>query len=348
VPDPPHPLRLPDQNAPSSWPAPQPAVPGQGLTRRSWQSPEPWQSPRPWLEDEPWPQDTSWPAAGQTADVAQAGSPPVAGQPVSPPAAGPAAGPAVTARTDTRRRRRGLFLLLLALALAGLAAAMAGVVVQLLPRTFSTAQKQQIMAWEMGKRWRQWPAGEIFPPTVHYQVSSLALSGPRGLTLAAHRAGIASQASCPAATDPAAAKVLLSHGCTEVLRATYTDATQSLAVTVGVAVLPSPAAARAALRDLPPMDGSRLASGLRAVPFRHTLVARFGNRQRQLSWDRAAGPYLVFATAGYADGRRRVNQSSNLYATAEMVGLESGTGGWVAAHLGAAPPPPRCPGGPAC
>jgi hypothetical protein len=265
-----------------------------------------------------------------------------------PPAAGPAGGPAGTARIDSRRRRRGLFLLLLALALAGLAAALTGLVVQVLPRTFSAAQKQQITAWEMGKRWRQWPAGAIFPPAVRYQIPAQALNGPSGLTLTGYRAGIASQASCPAATDPAAAKVLLSHGCSVVLRATYTDATQSLAVTVGVAVLPSPAAARAAQRELPGIDGSRLTPGLRAVPFRHTLVARFGDRQRQLSWDRAAGPYLVLATVGYADGRRRVNESSNLYATAEMVGLERGIGGWVAAHLGAAPPPPRCPGGPGC
>jgi hypothetical protein len=298
----------------------------------------------------PW--GASWPADGPLTGGQSAGGlslgPPAAGLPAGPPAAAPAAGPASTARKDTRRRRRGLFLLALALALAGLAAALTGVVVQLLPRTFSAAQKQQIMAWEMGKRWRLWPAGEIFPPTVHYQIPALALSGPSGLTLGASRAGVAHQASCLAATDPAVAKVLLSHGCTAVLRATYTDATQSLAVTVGVAVLPSPAAVRAALRGLPSISGGRLTPGLRAEPFRHTLVARFGNRQRQLSWDRAAGPYLVFATVGYADGRRRVNESSNLYATAEMVGLENGIGGWVAAHLGATPPPPRCPGGPAC
>ncbi len=241
-----------------------------------------------------------------------------------------------------------MYLLLLGLALAGLAAALTGVVVQLLPRTFSAAQKQQIMAWEMGRRWRLWPAGEIFPPAVHYQIPAPALGGPTGLTLAARRVGIASQAPCLAATDPAVAKVLLRHGCTAVLRATYIDATQSLAVTVGVAVLRSPPAARAALRSLPGLNGQRLAPGLRAVPFRHTLVTRFGDRQRQLSWDRAAGPYLVFATVGYADGRRRVNESSDLYASAEMVGLENGIGGWVAAKLGAVPPPAQCPGGPAC
>ena len=41
------------------------------------------------------------------------------------------------------------------------------------------------------------------------------------------------------------------HGCLAVLRATYDDATQSLAVTVGVVVLPGPAAARASLHALP-------------------------------------------------------------------------------------------------
>lgn len=267
-----------------------------------------------WLPSEPWPED----------------------EPVS------------SARRDTRRWRRGLYLLLLVLALTGLAAALTGVVVQLLPRTFSAAQKQQITAWAMGKRWRLWSAGEIFPATVHYQIPGPALSGPSGLTLTAHRVGIASQAQCRAATDPAAAAVLLSHGCTAVLRATYIDATQSLAVTVGVAVLRSPAAARAALRGLPSTTGGHVAPGLRAEPFRRTLVTRFGDRQRQLSWERAAGPYLVFATVGYADGRHRVNESSDLYASAEMVGLEDGVGGWVAARLGAAPPPPECPGGPAC
>jgi hypothetical protein len=84
------------------------------------------------------------------------------------------------------------------------------------------------------------------------------------------------------------------------------------------------------------------------VSFRRTTVARFGDRQRQLASSRADGPYLVFATVGYADGRPRVHETANAYATAEMESLEDGIGGWVATHLGAAPPPPHCPGGPAC
>jgi hypothetical protein len=84
------------------------------------------------------------------------------------------------------------------------------------------------------------------------------------------------------------------------------------------------------------------------VSFHRTPVAWFGSRQRQLSSVQRVGPYLVFTTVGYADGRRRVHEAANLYATEEMTGLEDGVGGGVASHLGAAPPPPACPGGPAC
>ena len=153
------------------------------------------------------------------------------------------------------------------------------------------------------------------------------------------------QAHCRAATDPAVAALLTRHGCLAVLRATYDDATQSLAVTVGVAVLPGVGAANASGRALP--GGNDLRPGVRTVPFRRTVVARFGNRQRQLSLDRVAGPYLVFVTVGYADGRRR-QPGANPYAKSEMLSLADGIMGWVASHLGASPPPPRCPGAPAC
>jgi len=238
-------------------------------------------------------------------------------------------------------------LAVLSLSLVGLLAASAGLVVQLLPRTFNTAQKQQIISWEMGKRWRTWPAAQIFPDSLQYPVPGSALGGA-DLPLAAHRIGIARQASCHAATDPAVARVLARYGCLAALRATYDDATHSLAVTVGVVVLPSPATASAAQHALPGQHGNGSRPGVRAVSFHRTPVARFGNRQRQLSSVRRAGPYLVFTTAGYADGRRRVHEAANLYAMAEMLGLEGGVGGGVARHLGAAPPPPACPGGPAC
>lgn len=273
---------------------------------------------------------------------------PVPRRPFSPPV--PVTGASEylpTQRTASRPRHKGLLLAVLSLSLVGLLAATAGLVVQLLPRTFNTAQKQQIIAWDLGKRWRTWPAAKIFPDSIQYPVPGNALGGA-DLSLAAHRIGIARQASCHTATDPAVARVLARYGCLAVLRATYADATQSLAVTVGVAVLPTPAAARASQSALAGQHGNGPRPGVRVVSFRRTPVARFGNRQRQLSSVKRAGPYLVFTTVGYADGRRRVHEAANLYATAEMLGLEGGVGGWVAGHLGAAPPPPACPGGPAC
>jgi hypothetical protein len=233
----------------------------------------------------------------------------------------------------------------LVLALAGVAVSAVGLAAQILPRSFSTAQRQQIVGWEMGKRWRTWPAAEIFPNSVGYQVLGPVLGTPTGLKLVAQRIGIARQARCRAATDLVVAKVLIQRGCLTVLRATYDDATQSLAVTVGIAVLPGVGAAAAAGRALP--GGNGLGAGVRAVPFRHTIAARFGDAERQLSLDQVAGPYVVFAAVGYADGRHR-QTGANPYARSEMLGLADGIVEWVASHLGASPPLPRCPGAPAC
>ena len=234
----------------------------------------------------------------------------------------------------------------LMLGLVGLAASAVGIVVQVLPRQFSTAQQQQIIAWEIGKRWRTWTAAQIFPATVAYQVSGFGPGEGAGLRLTAYRIGIAGQAPCQAATDPSVARVLARHGCVAVLRATYGDATGALAVTVGIVVLATPASANASLKALPRSTGP--APGIRAVRFAHTLAAQFGDLQRQVSWVGNEGPYLVMSTVGYADGRRRVQESANPYIKDEMVSVAHGIGNLVGSRLGAPPPPPRCPGAPEC
>jgi hypothetical protein len=157
--------------------------------------------------------------------------------------------------------------------------------------------------------------------------------------------GIAPQATCRAATQNAAARVLAQNGCTAVLRATYEDTTQTLAVTIGVAVLPGESAAQKSAVALG-KPGDR--PGIRAVPFRRTATARFGDRSQKLSWDKVAGSYLVLATVGYADGRPWLTRGGDTYTQAELLGLASGAGQHVAAALGAVPPPPQCPGNPAC
>ncbi len=169
-------------------------------------------------------------------------------------------------------------------ALAGLAISVAAVAVHLLPRSFSPAQQQQIVGWEMGKRWRTWPAGRIFPARIPYQIPAASLDSGTVVRLDARRVGIARQASCQAATDPAAWRVLARHGCQAVLRATYQDSTGTFAVTVGVAVLPGLSQASSSGRDLP------TGSGVRTVRFGRTLVAGFGDAARQLSSAIAAGP----------------------------------------------------------
>src|SRR5262249_52522259 len=158
------------------------------------------------------------------------------------PVTGPSGHPPAQ-RTAPRPRHRGLMLAVLTLSLVGLVAATAGGGVELLPRRFRGAPEQQITGWGTGKRWRAWAAAEVLPGSIQSPVPGQALGGA-DLTLTAHRVGIARQASCHAATDPAVARVLARYGCVAMLRATYDDATQSLAVTVGIAVLPSPAVAR--------------------------------------------------------------------------------------------------------
>lgn len=240
---------------------------------------------------------------------------------------------------------------------AGLLAGLAGLVVsagaaaiQFLPRHFSTAQRNQIMAWEVGKRWRSWPAGRIFPSAIGYELPGSAFGGGRSLALRAHRVGIAPQASCRDATARAAGRVLVKRGCVAVLRATYQDTTQTFAVTVGVAVLPAtPAAAAPAARAA---SALRKSGGpqpwLRAVSFRHTATAHFAGPGHKVAWSHAAGPYLVLATVGYADGRPWLSQGHDTYTEAEMTSLADGVGHWVAGSLGATPPVPHCPGSPGC
>jgi hypothetical protein len=228
--------------------------------------------------------------------------------------------------------------------LAGLVLSAEAAAVQFLPRSFSQAQRQQIMSWEVAKRWRSWPAGRIFPSAIGYQLPASAFGGGSPLALRAERVGIAHQASCRHATARPASRVLALRGCVAVLRATYQDSTQTLAVTVGVAVLPSSAArAAATLRR----DGASQA-WLRAVSFRRTATAHFAGPGHKVGWARAAGPYLVLATVGYADGRPWLSQGHDTYTEAELNSLAAGVGQSVASRLGAPPPVPHCPGSPGC
>ncbi len=256
------------------------------------------------------------------------------------------------------RRRLGLTVAMLILALCGIAGSVIGMTNQLLPRRFTAVQQRQIMAWEMARRWRTTPAGKLFPAEVAYRLPGTALNSASGIELIATRLGIARQQGCAATTDRAAARILGRLGCTAMLRATYADPTDSMVVTVGVAVLPDKAAASAAAGDLSaagsvaagtsPAAGSQLRPGIRPAAFPGTLAAGFGSAQRQLSWDTSDGPYLIMAAAGYADRRPRVLMSSDAYADQEMRSFADGVASAVGVPLGVLPAVPHCPGGPGC
>ena len=150
------------------------------------------------------------------------------------------------------RGRRAAALIALVLGLAGFVISATGMATQLLPRRFSAAQQQQIENWEIAGRWQQLTAGQIFPASVSYQLSAEVLQDATPLNLNALRVAIAPQSGCgTGVTTAAAASVLRHDGCKAVLRATYADATGSYVMTVGVAVLPSAAAAAKATRAWP-------------------------------------------------------------------------------------------------
>ena len=234
----------------------------------------------------------------------------------------------------------------LVLGVAGLAVALTGIAFQLLPRQFTLEQQRQISDWEVGKLWRTLPAGAIFPASLNYAVPT-AVSDDSKLRLTAARIGIASQASCAAAMDPAAmGAVLARHGCEAMLRATYIDGTGTYVITVGVAAMPGSSQAKAAERELAGVGGT--GAGVRTAPVAGSLAAAFTDSRRQFSAITPAGPYVVFYTIGYTDDRPRVPVTADNYADAEMTAAGQGVAHAVASKVDGPVATPHCPGTPGC
>ena len=257
-----------------------------------------------------------------------------------------------------RRGRRTAAIIALILGLVGFAVSMTGVAIQLLPRQFTASQQRQIEAWEVMRRWQTMPAGQIFPASISYPLSAQVLQDALPLDLDALRVSIAPQQSdcAKAVTSTAAGAVLRKDGCEAVLRATYVDATRSYVMTVGVAVLPTEAAAArvgsslaqtrlAAARDA--VGVGRLPAGVLVVRFRGA-AARLYDYNRQISASFTAGPYVVMYAAGYSDSRPRVPVTQDAYSDDEMTSMAQGVAHSVANTLAASPAPPHCPGTPGC
>ena len=200
-----------------------------------------------------------------------------------------------------------------------------------LNRSPTAAERSAAAAEAVALRWRSWRAGQIFPAGLVYT----APDHPAGHAL---RVGIAARSSCAAGLDAAAARAAAVSGCRAVLRASYTDQLRGVVFTVGVAAFPAPRGASAFLHRLAGNtirrgDPGRVAgaggaagtaahgtavfigylqdlpaagpgsSGVHALALPGTAAALFTDMARQTVSGWQDGPYVVLATAGYADGR---------------------------------------------
>jgi hypothetical protein len=231
--------------------------------------------------------------------------------------------------------------------LAGLAVSAVGIAHNLLPRQFTQAQRRQIAAWELDKRWRALPAGAIFPRSVSYTVPGVDLNSDTNLELQARLLSASQTTDCGAAVTGTAAQLLSKYHCSAAMRASYVDSSGALVATLMVAVLPTTAAQHAVIQDL---TGSGSISPVLVRPLRvaGTPAASFGNVQRQVTQAAGAGPYLILSTAGFADGRHRVRFSGDAYLGTEMSSLASGLVTSAERVLGKPLPALVCPGAPGC
>ena len=233
---------------------------------------------------------------------------------------------------------------------AGWGVATGGALTQVMPRRFTAARQRAIPVLEIGRRWRTLPEATISPAAVAYQPPGAGPGrGPRpdpdGPAL-----GVGAPEGCGRGATRPRPQILTAYGWPHHrAAATYADSTGSMLVTVGVAVLPSSAAATSA--------GNRLADwGSRRRPtarWRRAGAPDGGSRasrgsQRQLSWATHAGSYVIMATAGYADGQPQEHVVADSYLFAEMSNLELGIGDTVSGVLGKAPVRHGLPGAPGC
>jgi subtilisin family serine protease len=146
----------------------------------------------------------------------------------------------------------------------------------------------------VAQRWERVPAGEIFPASIGY-TSDLQTRET------ASRVGIAPDDACAAAVDTTLASQAQRDGCVAALRADYTDQLRGAVYTLGVLAFGSTAGASDFYYKVP--LASYPATGLRALALPGTPAALFGDAARQAAAAQLAGPYVVLAVAGYADGR---------------------------------------------
>ncbi|MFJ7268404.1 hypothetical protein ACIQV3_17485 [Streptomyces sp. NPDC099050] len=133
--------------------------------------------------------------------------------------------------------------------------------------------------------WHSAPADTLFPPVLDGQGA-----GPGGADRTWTRITAPADAGCSEALAADWQALFAETGCTRVLRATYTDATRSSLITVGMVFTPADATAMESLRG--------------------RLTAPSGYRfrdNRRAAWAASVvpeAPVVVYSVSAFADGRR--------------------------------------------
>ncbi|MFG3096825.1 hypothetical protein [Streptomyces sp. NPDC048202] len=153
-----------------------------------------------------------------------------------------------------------------------------------------------------GALWHNVPVDQLFPPTVQGTGA-----GPGGADRSWTRIAVAPDTGCAGAFDPLLARALAPVGCARLLRATYTDATETHVTTVGLLFTKADPAAMAGLAARFRTEHLDRRTDLLPLPYaaKGTPAAGFGAKQRA-SWTVGVltdAPIVAFAVSGWADGR---------------------------------------------
>ncbi|MBC2903457.1 hypothetical protein H4N64_17905 [Streptomyces sp. PSKA01] len=144
--------------------------------------------------------------------------------------------------------------------------------------------------------WHSIPVDQLFPLSVKGQGA-----GPGGADRTWTRIAVAPDSGCKNAFDPLLRKALAPVGCQRLLRATYTDATQTYVTTVGLLFTKADATAMVSLAKRFTDEGLDRRTDLMPRPY----GPGFESDQRA-SWTVSVltdAPVVVYAVSGWADGR---------------------------------------------
>ncbi|MEU8202622.1 hypothetical protein [Streptosporangium sp. NPDC049046] len=237
---------------------------------------------------------------------------------------------------------RTIFLILvgmiLAIAATNVLTGTVGLVRETSSRPLTAAEQARYIQDDIARRWYTWTADLVFPVELQY-------IGLGRVQQYARRVGLAPEVACAAGTDAPVGSVLSEYGCRTLLRATYVDQTSSFVFTVGIAVLDNEERRLAATAQLGVDDRV----GVRPVAFPGTATELFGAAQRQRNAWVGVGPYIVFSTAGYTDGRTRAAVAPEEILHSELWPAAQAVAGRIARALGDEPSAvPQCTQGNVC